>query len=142
MKEIFDIVTGEKIEYKSQFRNPSNYEFGQFHKDIEEKTGISMTVPDLSYTVREILEKFTRGVPMELNNEGTYEELEDFTGLEPENAIDITEVEEQLSVVNSRIETAKAKKLPSEGEAEKVATQATKEAKESGEVPQANEGKI
>lgn len=142
MKEIFDIVTGEKIEYKTQFRNASNYSFGQFDYDYEYKTGVSMTVPDQSYTVREILEKFTRGVPIELNNEGTYEEIEDFTGLEPENAIDITEVEEQLSAVNARIATAKAKRLPSEGEAVKEADQATKEAKGSGEIPRANEGKI
>lgn len=109
MKEIYDIATGEKIEYKSQFRNPSNFEFGQFYKDIEECEGISLTVPDLSYTVREILEKFTRGVPMELNNEGTYEEIEDFTGLEPENAIDITDVETQLNDINEMISLAKSK---------------------------------
>lgn len=94
---------------KTWYRRPSNYHLGQFDKDIETNREPSLTVPDQSYTVREILEKFTRGLPLDVEQEGTYDEIEDFTGFEPEKAIDITDVETQLNDINERISLAKSK---------------------------------
>lgn len=101
-------IPAEKVD-KTWHRRPSNYHLGQFDKDIETKREPSLTVPDQSYTVREILEKFTRGLPLDIQKEGSYDEIEDFSGYEPEKAIDITDVETQLNDINERISSAKSK---------------------------------
>lgn len=115
---IIDVETGEVIDAKSQFRNPSNYEFDQFDKDseknIDQETGkpaVSLTIPDQSYTVREILEKFTRGIPLDVSKEGTYENPEEIELMAFENAIDITDVEEQSAILSAKIATARSKKV-------------------------------
>ena len=115
MKNYIDQETGEVLETvpeiveKNWYRRPANYQFGQFDKDMETKREPSLTVPDQSYTVREILEKFTRGLPLDVVQEGSYDEIEDFSGYEPEKAIDLTDVETQLNDINERISLAKSK---------------------------------
>ena len=44
------------------FRNPYNFKLEA--KDLENKKGKSLTVPDQSFTVQEILLKFTSGIPL------------------------------------------------------------------------------
>ena len=115
MENYIDWGTGEfplpepEIVEEKWYRRPANYQLGQFDKDMETKREPSLTVPDQSYTVREILEKFTRGLPLDVVQEGSYEEIEDFSGFEPEKAIDITDVETQLNDINERISLAKSK---------------------------------
>jgi len=94
------IIPEEKIS-KNWYRRPANYELGQFDKDIETNREKSLTIPDQSYTVREILEKFTRGLPLDIEKGGQYDSPEDFED-NFENAIDITDVEEKLSFIKSK----------------------------------------
>lgn len=124
-----DIETGEIIPVeevsKTWYRKPANYVLGQFDKDLENKREVSMTIPDESYTIREVLEKFTRGLPIDGVNEGNYENPEDFEAESFENAIDITDVEEQLTEVNKRIAEKKSKQASDITEAKKGAGDAT-----------------
>jgi len=114
-KVLFDQETGEINEAPEEqkspiFRNPWNYKLGDFDKDVEKGGGKSMTVPNEAYTVREILEKFTRGLPLDISKDGTYDEgNEDFESVN--NKIDVTEVEEELSFLNEKIAAAKQSKV-------------------------------
>lgn len=63
------------------FKNSATYLGGQGY---EENHLPSMTVPDQSLTVREILERFTRGLMPPISRELQFtEDLEDLRGLEP-----------------------------------------------------------
>ena len=53
------------------FRNPYNFKLEA--KDLENKEGKSLTVPDQSFTVQEILLKFTSGIPLNIGLEVEYE---------------------------------------------------------------------
>lgn len=100
----------EEVVSKEWYRRPANYVIGQFDKDMEKGGGKSLTVPNESYTIREILEKFTRGLPLDVEKEGYYENPEEIAeGFE--NAIDITDVEEQSNILNSKIAEAKQSKV-------------------------------
>ena len=70
-----------------------------YSPDKEENNGISLTVPDQSYSVREILEKFASGTLPNIINEGTFtEDLPDLRNL------DISEVHEMTQQNKKEIE--------------------------------------
>jgi len=114
---ILDTETGEVIDKPEEvitqdwYRRPANFVMGQFNKDMENTREKSMTVPDEAYTVREVLEKFSRGLPLNIVSEGSYDNPEDFENESFENAIDITDVEEQVNVLNTKIAEAKQSKV-------------------------------
>lgn len=54
------------------FRTPYNFILNT--RDMEANTGLSLTIPGQSYTVREILEKFTRGLAPRVSKNGVFEE--------------------------------------------------------------------
>jgi len=116
---------------KNWHRRQSNYVLGQFDKDLETNREVSQTVPDQSYTIREILTKFTRGLPLDIKKEGFYENPAEFESENFENAIDITDVEEQANVLSAKIAAAKQSKVKGVVKgAESDATDTTEESKE------------
>lgn len=139
MGKIFDVETGAEIIAESQFRNPTNYQLGDFDKDTEVNNEPSMTVPDESFTIQEILEKFTRGVlPDIAMKNAMFDNQEEFDGFEAENPVDITEVEEQLTEVNARLKSSasksvKAKKSEATTTKEEEANESKPEAKKAEE---------
>jgi hypothetical protein len=133
-----EIIIPDEVVDKAWYRRPANYQLGQFDKDTEKNREKSLTIPDQSYTVREIIEKFSRGVPMDIGSEGTFENVEEFDENETENAVDITDVESQLSEVQNRIDLQKSQveglKAAQVAEAEAIAKQkATAEANKAAE---------
>lgn len=47
-----------------QFRDSSNYTKYELEKDLEPAVGISMTVPDQTIPLKELIERHTRGLPV------------------------------------------------------------------------------
>lgn len=135
MEEVYDVETGELIDVKTQFRNHNNFKLNQFEKDTEVFEGVTMTVPDESMTVKEILEKFTRGVLPDIAKVAEYDEVENFDGFETENPVDITEVEAQLTEVNERLKFSASVS----GKAKKSVATTTKEEEASDIEPEASE---
>lgn len=142
---LLEETTGEVVEIpveevsKEWYRRPANFKLGQFDKDIEKGGGVSLTVPDQSYTVREILEKFTRGIPLDVQVEGSYDNPEENEMESFENAIDITDVENQLALAQKEIDLKKSQveklKAAQVAEAENDAKQKVEaEAKKAAEV--------
>ena len=68
-----DTETGELKPPK--FR--TQYNFALTDPGIEHPTGESLTIPGQSYTVRELLEKFTTGIPLDLFRQGVYDQDEE-----------------------------------------------------------------
>lgn len=107
-----------------KFNNSYNYpvDDASFY---EENSGDIQTVPDSTLTVRDMLIRHTRGLAPPVAKTPIYEYFEDGSDNHdfddfPEKANDLTEVQEQLAVVNSRIrskaKTAKEKKLSPDNE--------------------------
>lgn len=124
MKETIDKTTGEILE-KPKYRNSDNFKLGQSEKDFEENNEPSMTVPDESFTIKEILEKYTRGIAPNIFRTPSYApdevDFDDMT-ITDGNDFDVTDVEAEYSVVNQRIEASKSKsEKPKKGEQSSVA---------------------
>jgi len=78
-------------------------------------SGKSLTVPDESYTIRELYDRFTRGQGIDsILKEGTYDEDlgdDDFDSISPlETALDITDVDDEVRYVKEFNKRAKQKK--------------------------------
>lgn len=83
------IVPRGTLKFNIMFKTQYNFEFSKIHTEkISEKQ--SKTVPDLAYTVRELLEKFTTGGIPPIQH-GVLDELEDITEV-PENDIDLVDI--------------------------------------------------
>jgi len=91
----------------------------------------SMTVPNQSLSVKTILEKHVNGMRVMVGRKPIYEDG-DIDQPVLNSFVDITEAEEELEIVNGRIEEAKAKKLTAKN-------RPTKEADFSGK---SDEGKV
>jgi hypothetical protein len=59
-----DTATGEIITTSVWYNNPTNYNARQV-KRLESNDGISKTIPDEAYTMREILSRFAQGLPLD-----------------------------------------------------------------------------
>ena len=81
MNKIKDQKTGKMIDVF--FRNAMNYDHGQIETDLEIPSGEDMTVPDLSYSVKEILQKFTRGVDPYISKVPQFTDIQDYEGVDP-----------------------------------------------------------
>jgi len=62
----------EKVE--TIHRTVNNFTLGEFKGDMEVNEEPSMTVPDMSYSIKEILEKFTNGVDLMVSKMPQYAE--------------------------------------------------------------------
>lgn len=82
--------------------NQANFKYGQKHKIIP--SGEVMTVPDDSFTISEILEKFTRGVdPLLTRNPIDMGEAElDDTLIQFNDLTDIDQAKEYLEMINEK----------------------------------------
>jgi len=130
-----------KKEQRINFRTPYKYQFKK--SDKETPSGVSKTIPDQSYTIQELLEKFTHGLDLGINQTGQYDEEpsldQDVTLRTPGS--DFTHIEEkihkeevELSIKEAKQQKAEAKKksesgesLQNDGATEELAEQMTKE---------------
>jgi len=71
--------------------------------DLEKVTGVSLTVPDDSFSVREILEKYTRGIDFGLKRNGIYEDDADFDDYDKEKLSQDDLVDQSEALVQSEI---------------------------------------
>lgn len=92
---------GEKL------KNNSWYNPHELPGEINEEA--SMTVPSMSLTVQEILEKHVRGIKLPIMRKTTFEEG-DIESPQISKAIDVTEVEEMLETTKARIASKATKK--------------------------------
>lgn len=93
-----DEKTGEIVEWNNGYNHVKG------DKDLEENSGELVTIPDMSFTVQEILEKYTRGVEIVKPFEGTYDEG-DFDDINPfENPeLDLTDIDALTAKYNEMI---------------------------------------
>lgn len=80
-------------------------------KDMEHPKGISETVPDMSWTIRELLEKWTITHPELMLKNNPYDHIEDLDfDIEDDfrQFKDITEAQEYADALNSKIEKERA----------------------------------
>lgn len=92
-----------------KFVTPYNYEFTE---NCCEKKNVkpSMTCLDMSYTVRELLAKFTSGSVPQVQHDGLYDDDPSFSDLvQPVDydLSDITEMELEVNNLKSRLSDAK-----------------------------------
>lgn len=90
-----DIKNGEI----PQFRTQVNYHLTSH--SYETIRGVSETIPDQSYTIREILEKFVVNVPEFLLKNATYNDIEEFP---EEQNIHEMDTFEQLQYIKDKTE--------------------------------------
>lgn len=77
-----------EIPFKRFNRSTRNYHPGESPGDYEEPTGVSITVPDQTLSLRTLLDRHTRGLPVPMN-QGTYSD-QDLPDL---NRLDFTEID-------------------------------------------------
>lgn len=104
------------------YREPSNYILGDQKGDMEINDDPSETIPDQSYSIPEIMEKFTRGIDPMISRTGQYPEIEatfesDLGYIPPE--FDLTDIpvetlEENLTRLKTEVKRRKAEKIEAE----------------------------
>ncbi|MEM3318498.1 MAG: hypothetical protein QXT80_03010 [Thermoplasmatales archaeon] len=101
-----------EIMFKTQFNSVPDS--GEINDEV------SLTVPDMSYTVRELLEKFTSGVMPAVERNPLYEDDPDFDNIDPSrlgdfDLVDLLEMQEEYQTrienVNAAIAAKDAEKL-------------------------------
>lgn len=86
-----------------------------FERDVEHPSGESMTVPDQSMSMREILSRFARGLPINagLRTNAHYDEFAEFPDTSNMDLADVQalryQYEQELHEVNKRIREKKEK---------------------------------
>lgn len=69
--------------------------FNYVPSEGEINSGELMTVPDQSYTIQEILDKFTAGIPLNITQNGEYSDTDDFDDVDMRSQIiDFTDIPE------------------------------------------------
>jgi len=104
----------------------STRRFALEKKDVENGGGISLTVPDDAYTIRELLEKFTNGVDPSVSKTPIYPENDadfDDADLEEVNRMDIQErdeyrnsISEKINSLNSNLKSQRTERAKKEKE--------------------------
>lgn len=94
----------------TKFRTAYNY--AQSESDYERNEGVSLTVPNQSYTIRELMAKHASGSLPLIGKEGTFEDEPDIDHVNPlENPaadlVDKLEMQQQLAAANKRLAAAK-----------------------------------
>lgn len=115
--------TSKETTERARFRSTNDFKLKP--TDMEQPKGKSLTVPDDTYTVQELLERHARGLPL-AGRAGEYLEDSDIEDddLEAYNRMDITERHERAEEAGLRIRTekqAKEKKAKEEAETEQRA---------------------
>lgn len=84
----------------------THYSYRPLASGMETPKGESLTIPDQSLTIREIVERFVMGEPTLGQRAVHYDEVEDFDNIDPtlDPAFDLADV----STISSEIEEAKA----------------------------------
>lgn len=93
-----------------QVANPQNYDFA-FHPG-ELNYLPSQTIPDQSLTVKEVIERYTRGIPFEQGKTPLYMDEEDSEEMDlmPDlKKLDLAEIEELREAVRNEIEEHRKK---------------------------------
>nr|QJB19833.1 MAG: hypothetical protein [Microvirus sp.] len=85
-------------------RHSMNFQLEKF--DCETIKGKSMTIPGQSYSINEILDKFTRGITLAIGKTPQYEENDDYEN--EVNYVDITEVAEHHKTLQQKISYEKS----------------------------------
>lgn len=96
-----------------KIRDSLNFNLGDFNEDFEYPDPISVTIPDESYTIPEILEKYTKGIAPQVALHGFYEsDTPDFDSIDPtkDPAFDIVDATELFNDFQNMISEKKAAK--------------------------------
>lgn len=94
----------EKLKYK--IRTPYNYEI----VEGEINSGEILTIPDESYTIEEILDKFTKGIHLGIEKDGQYSDSDDFNDVDERTYLnDLSDIEDIEVSMAARRSRAKAK---------------------------------
>jgi hypothetical protein len=96
-----------------KIKNALNYQ--SFPKDYEKTTGPSMTIPDQTMSIRELLRRYASGLPLGGSKEPIYEG-EDGDGIDPRR-LDLAERQEleiaarqELAEIEERLKSKKVEK--------------------------------
>lgn len=89
----------------------SFWSYESIDSSCEHPTGISLTVPDQSLSVREILDRFAKGLAPRVALSASYDGLDISDSVDPlRNSVDITEIEAEsrrLNALRSVVEQSK-----------------------------------
>lgn len=106
---------------KTPFNNKTFTRFSEYNN------GVSTTIPDLAYTVEEIIQKFTRGITLDIYNEPYYSDSDDLDDIDNYNISDLTDIPDYV-----RYREEKEMKIRSKNEADTTGkSKVTEEAKRS-----------
>lgn len=116
----------ELVKNPQIFRDETNFILGDQKGDLEINNEPSETIPDQSFTIREIMEKFTVGIDLGVSKMPQYPEIEaqfenELGYIPPE--FDLTDVpvetlQESLINVKAEIKKRKAEKIEAEKKSE------------------------
>jgi hypothetical protein len=85
-----------------------------FEKSYEQSTKPSMTIPDQALTVKEILQRFARGIPLEQHN-AIYEDVESPDDFLPDpRTMDLAERQQYAEMVKEELNHIRSQALHSE----------------------------
>lgn len=99
----------KKEDKKIKYRVRTHLEYGERSKG-EINSGEILTIPDESYTIDEILEKFTKGIKLDIMHEGSYSDSDDFDDVDERTYLnDLSDIEDIESSMVARRSRAKAK---------------------------------
>lgn len=109
---------------KIVFRNQYNYSLGDCDKDLEYNDEPSMTIPDMSYSIKEILEKYTKGIVLNVVKNGRFDEEPDFNDslVEEQPDFDLSDISresERITTVKGKLKN-KSTEIPKESVEQKV----------------------
>lgn len=90
----------------------THYSFKLRSSDIETVKGVSETVPDMAYSIRDILSKYVTGVPPSVLKNGNYTDDPDFDDYDRTNDpdFDLVDVQEMQEDINTKIMRAEQRK--------------------------------
>lgn len=99
---------------KYTFRHQYNYEPGKH--SFEYVSGESETIPGQALTVREMLDNYVKGVPLDgLYHHGSFEDDPDYEDFDPTSdpAFDIVDAHQQLEQIKENSVTTETTQTPS-----------------------------
>lgn len=94
------------------FKTPYNFDSND-PKHYETPTGVSMTVPDMSYSIQDLFERYRVGIPPEVALRPEYPDGDnpDFDDLSPiETAQDLVDIDNEIAYVEDIKRRASASK--------------------------------
>jgi len=94
---------------KPKYRIRTQLDFGQIYQGVA-NSGEILTVPDQSYTIEEILDRFTRGIALDINRNGQYSDTDSFDDVDERSYLnDLTDMDEVQGSMAARRERRKPK---------------------------------